>query len=370
MFILLFILLLVLLILVHEFGHFIVAKAFGIKVHEFGIFFPPRLFAKKFGETEYSLNWLPFGGFVKIFGENYDEGKDDPRSFTNKSRWTQAAVIVAGIAFNMLFAWLALTAGYIAGLPTSADHQGFGTVQNAVPTIIAVLPNSPAQKAGLKEGDVVEEVQTARETFDPSTLGEPPPGASQSQAVTNFITARSDESVILTVARDGTELHLLAKAEDGLVPGRKVIGIELDDIGVLRLPPHLALMQGAILGYDMTVSTAQGLAGFFKQLVTGRADFTQIAGPIGVTVFGAAAIKQGFAAGVVLIALISINLALINLLPIPGLDGGRLLVIVVEAIRRKPISQGLMVKLTLAGFALLILLMLIVSYHDIARLIG
>ncbi|MDO8548152.1 MAG: site-2 protease family protein, partial [bacterium] len=151
-----FILILVLLILVHEFGHFVVAKFFGIKVHEFGIFFPPRIFSKKFGETEYSLNWLPFGGFVKIFGENYDEGKDDPsrqgaaeadpRSFVNKSRWQQAAVILAGIVFNLLFAWLALTVGYMVGLPTSAEHRGFGLVQGATPTVIAVLPDSPAQK--------------------------------------------------------------------------------------------------------------------------------------------------------------------------------------------------------------------------------
>ena len=368
--IVLFILLLIVLILVHEFGHFIVAKAFGIKVHEFGIFFPPRIVAKKFGETEYSLNWLPFGGFVKIFGENYDEGGDDPRSFVNKARWKQAAVIVAGIAFNLLFAWLTLSVGYMVGLPTSAQHQGFGVVGDAAPTVVAVLPDSPAQRAGLMAGDVVEEVQTGHETFNVSALGTPPPGASQSRAITSFITTRSDESIVLTVERAGRAMVFLAKAQDGIVPGRKVIGVELDDIGSLTLPLHLALAQGAIVGWDITASTAQGLAHFFKQIVTGTANLSQVAGPIGITVFGAAAIKQGFAAGVVLIALISINLALINLIPIPGLDGGRLLVIIVEGILNKRISEGLMTKLTLAGFALLILLMLTVSYHDIVRLIG
>jgi len=168
--ILFFILILIVLILVHEFGHFIIAKAFGIKVHEFGIFFPPRLFAKKFGETEYSFNLLPFGGFVKIFGENYDEGKDDPRSFVNKPRWQQAAVLVAGIAFNLLFAWLALTVGYMAGLPTATEHKGFGYVQGAAPTVVVVLPSSPAQKAGLIEGDRVEKIETAHEALDARTL--------------------------------------------------------------------------------------------------------------------------------------------------------------------------------------------------------
>lgn len=370
MFILIFILLLVLLILVHEFGHFIVAKAFGIRVDEFGIFFPPRLWARKVGETEYSINWLPFGGFVKIFGENYDEGKNDPRSFVNKSRWKQAGVIVAGVAGNLLLAWAVLTIGYMAGLPTAADHQGFGSVHNAAPTVIALLPDSPAEKSGLMAGDVVEKVQTAHEVFDVSTLGTPPPGASEAQAVTNFMITRADESMVLTILRDNKEMTFLAKAQEGVVPGRKALGIELDDVGVLQLPPHLAVLQGAILGWDITSSTAQGLAGFFRQLVTGTANFAQVAGPIGITVFGAAAIKQGFAAAVVLVALISINLALINLIPIPGLDGGRLLVIIVEGIRGRPVSPDLINKLTLAGLALLVLLMFIVSYHDIVRLIG
>src|SRR6185312_5202342 len=155
---------------VHEFGHFSVAKWFGIKVHEFGVFFPPRIAAIKFGETEYSINWLPFGGFVKIFGENYDEGKDDPRSFISKARWKQALVIVAGIVFNIIFAWLALSVGYMAGLPTATEHEGFGNVQGASPTVVAVLPNSPAQKAGLKEGDILEKVETGHDSLDARTL--------------------------------------------------------------------------------------------------------------------------------------------------------------------------------------------------------
>src|SRR3990167_8529155 len=115
MFIFFFILILIALILVHEFGHFIVAKAFRIRVQEFGIFFPPRLFAKRFGETEYSFNSLPLGGFVRIFGENANEAADNPRSFANKPRLVQAAVVVAGVLFNILFAWLAFSAGYMAG---------------------------------------------------------------------------------------------------------------------------------------------------------------------------------------------------------------------------------------------------------------
>jgi regulator of sigma E protease len=356
-----FILILIALVLVHEFGHFVVAKLCGIKVEEFGVFFPPRIAAIKKGETEYSINWLPFGGFVKIFGENYDEGHTDPRSFISKPRYIQAAVIVAGIACNILFAWLILSAGYMVGLPTSVGEQSFGAVTNAHVLVVGVLPDSPAAKAGIESNDQIEEVQTGTAALD---------AHSSANVVTNFISAHQDESVVITVLRNGKEQTFLAKAASGFIAGRKAIGVELDDVGTLALPPQLALLQGGVLGWDITKSTALGLAGFLKQIVTGTADFSQVAGPIGITVFGAATLQQGWAAAIVLTALISINLAIINLLPIPGLDGGRLLIIILEAILRRPISPNIIMKFTLAGFALLILLMLVVSYHDIARLVG
>jgi len=364
--VIIFILLLVVLILVHEFGHFSIAKLFNIKVEEFGIFFPPRIAAIKKGETEYSINWLPFGGFVRIFGENYDEGKNDPRSFVSKPRLVQTAVIVAGIVFNLIFAWLLLSVGYMAGLPTPVDHIGYGTVQNAEVLVTGVLPGSPADKAGIMAGDAVEKVQTATDTLTVATLHTD----QQATAVTDFITAHADESLVVMVSRDGQDKAFVARAADGVVAGRKAIGVELDDVGTLKLSPPIALMQGALLGWNITESTASGLLTFFKQLFTASANFSQVSGPIGITVYGAAAIKQGFAAAVVLTALISINLALINIVPIPGLDGGRLLIIVTEAILRRPVSPSVVMKLTIAGFALLVALMLVVSYHDIVRLIG
>lgn len=365
MFLLAFILILVLLILVHEFGHFIVAKTFGIRVDEFGIFFPPRITAIKRGETEYSLNWLPFGGFVRIFGENAQEGAGNPRSFASKGRLVQAAVIVAGVVFNFLFAWLALSAGYMAGFPTSLNHIGFGIVSDAHPQIVQVLPHSPAQKAGLMAGDRVEALHTATAQLDTRT-----PGADRAAEVQAFIAGHQNESILLQVLRDGKEKEFLAIPAEGLVQGKKALGIELDDVGVLQLPVHLALLQGALLGKQMTIGIALGLGHFFYQIGTGTADFASVAGPIGIAGLGSQTVQQGFIATLLLMALISINLALINLLPIPGLDGGRLLFIAIEAVIRRPISPKLSVVLTLAGFGLLILLMLVVSYHDIARLVG
>ncbi len=360
---LIFILLLIVLILVHEFGHFSVAKFFGIRVDEFGIFFPPRLFAWKRGETEYSFNALPFGGFVKIFGESTtEEGvQTDPRSLVRKPRLVQTAVIVAGVVFNILFAWLALSAAYMYGLPTSVEHKGVGQVQDARVTVVQVLPESPAAKAGLLAEDVVVGAQTGTAELPQNA------NADQLQA---FIAVHQDESVLLTVARGGEEKTFLAKPIDGLVEGHKAIGVSLDDVGMLQLPVHLALVQGAVLTYQMTVGTAVGLGGFFYSIVTGTANWGGVAGPIGIAGIGSSAVQDGLIATIILMSLISINLAIINLLPIPGLDGGRLLFIIIESIIRRPISEKLSLRLTVAGFALLAMLMIVVSFHDILRLVG
>lgn len=355
-----FILILALLILAHEFGHFSVAKMFGIRVDEFGIGFPPRLLSITWGETTYSINLLFFGGFVKIFGENAHEAPADPRSFAHKPRLVQAAVIVAGIVFNILFAWLALSVGYMVGMPTSSEHLGVGQARDVHTTIVQVLPGSPAQKAGLLPNDQIKSITTGSAQL--------PEGASAT-AVQQFIADHQNESDVITVVRAGEEKTFLAKPVEGIASDHKAIGIQLDDVGILQLPPHLALYEGAILTKQMTVAIAQGLGGFLKQIFTGRANLSTVTGPIGIATLGATAVTNGFIATIILTALISINLAIINVLPIPGLDGGRLLFIIIEAIIRRPLPEKISVYFNIAGFALLILLMLVVSFHDVARLV-
>jgi regulator of sigma E protease len=355
-----FILILIVLILVHELGHFSIAKFFKIRVDEFGIGFPPRLFAKKFGETVYSFNVLLFGGFVKIFGENNEAAGNEPRSFVRKNRFIQTAVLLGGIVFNLVFAWLVLSVGYMVGMPSSVEHTGLGQVQNAQATLVYVLPGSPADKAGLKENDIVLGAQTGT-----AQLAAP----MTAQSVTGFIAAHGEESVVLQVQRNGTQQTFLAKPIDGIVTGHKAIGVQLDDVGVLRLAVPLAFVQGGILFWEILKATVVGLLGFFGTIAHGTADYGQVAGPIGIAGIGASAVRQGFAAMVMITALISINLAVINVLPIPGLDGGRLLFVIIEGILRKPISEKLTMGIMLAGFAALILLMLVISYHDILRLV-
>ena len=361
-----FILVLIVLILVHELGHFSVAKLFGIKVEEFGVFFPPRLFAKKWGETVYSFNLIPLGGFVKIFGESQTDSESLPsvkEDFSQRSRPVQAAVIVAGIVFNILFAWLLLSACYVVGMPTSQNHSGFGTVTGAHTTILEVVPGSPADKVGVKANDIIETVQTGTATLAP--------GAGSSD-VQQFIAAHQEESMVLGVLRDGTSKTFLAKPallSGEQTGGHKALGVELDDVGMLTLSPPLALLQGAVLAKEMVVGTAAGLANFFYSLVSGNAHWGGVSGPIGIATVGSSAVHSGFVATAILAALISINLAIINLVPVPGLDGGRLLFIAIEAILRRPITPKTSLWFTVAGFSLLGLLMLVVTFHDILNLV-
>lgn len=356
-----FILLLTLLIVVHELGHFSVAKLFNIKVEEFGVGFPPRLLKITKGETTYSLNLLFFGGFVKIFGENHNEAAAHPRSFAAKPRLVQAAVVVAGIVMNILFAWLALSVGFMVGTQASTDYAGPGVVENPQVLVVALLPDSPAAKSGVLANDVVVHVATG------VAAGPEQVDADQVRA---FIAAHQDESIILTLKRQGEEKTFILRAEGGLIDGRKAVGVQLDNVGTLKLSVPQSFVEGAKRTYEITVSTAEGLGLFFYQIAFGKADFGSVAGPIGIAGIGAKAVASGFSAAVMLVALISINLAVINVLPIPGLDGGRLLIIAIEGIIRRPVPERLSLVLTLVGFGLLILLMIVVSYHDIARLIG
>ncbi|OGC80094.1 hypothetical protein A2943_03255 [Candidatus Adlerbacteria bacterium RIFCSPLOWO2_01_FULL_51_16] len=357
-----FILIIVALILVHELGHFLVAKLFRIWVQEFGVFFPPRIFALRKGETEYSFNLLPLGGFVRIFGENASEGGGNPRSMASKSRPVQASVVVAGVLCNVLFAWVLFSVGYSFGLPALASTETFGEVKDVTPMIVGVRPNSPAERVGLKPEDVIISLETGKKEVLPE-------GATALQ-VREFIGAHQDQSLLITVTRDGEEKIFLASAEEGFIEGRKALGVDIDDVGVLQLPVHLAVLQGVVATKDMTISSALSLAGFFSRLVRGAADFSSVAGPIGIVSFGALAVGQGFAPTIVLTALISINLAIINLIPIPGLDGGRLFIIAIESIFRRPVPEYVTTRLTIFGLGLLVLLMLVVSYHDIARLVS
>jgi regulator of sigma E protease len=361
--VIIFIIVLAILVLVHEFGHFIVAKKSGIKVSEFGIGFPPKIWGKQVGETEYSINAIPFGGYVKIFGENPDDesisGPDKARSIISKPRIIQAAVLFAGVFFNMIFAWLLITSGYLIGLPTPQDHTGPGVVQNVQLMITSVSLGSPADKAGIKAGDVIVSA-TSLNKYALKDLS--------AQNISNFIEAHGKDGITFGLERGKDVVSIKAVGEEGIIQGKIAVGIAMDSIGVLKLPLPLALYEAGKDTWNLLKQTAIGLGHFLGQAVIGRGDFSQVTGPVGIVGIVGDVSKLGFVYLLSFTALISVNLAIINLLPFPALDGGRLIIVAIEAIRRKPISHKITNVLNSVGFVLLILLMVVVTVHDVWRL--
>ena len=367
--IIIFVIVLVVLILVHEFGHFISAKKSGIRVDEFGIGFPPKIFGKKVGETTYSLNWIPFGGFVKIFGEDPNEesisGPDSKRSFVNKKRRIQALVIAMGVIFNMLLAVVLLSLGFMIGMPVSEDDplivdKGYEITSSDL-TVISLLEDSPAMDGGLKAGDELVSVATRNEAVE----------VLNADTVSKFIEEHGGEEIAFIYERGGKVALAEVVPESGIVPDeqdRAAIGALLGDVGTLRLPIHKAIIEGIILTGEMTRLIAIGLAGFIVSAFTLSADFSQVAGPVGIVSLVGDAAALGFVALLNFTAIISIHLAIINLLPFPALDGGRLVVIAIEAIKKSAIKPKIVNGVNTVGFILLILLMLAVTYSDIIKL--
>ncbi len=367
--IIIFIISLAVLILVHEFGHFSVAKLFGIRVDEFGLGFPPKVLSKKWGETTYTLNAIPFGGFVKIFGEDGEEKMSrgveaiaDSRSFAYKPKWIQALVLVAGVSMNLVFAWLLVSLGFMIGLPSPDGASYFGTVTNLHVIVTEVLPNSPAEKAGIVPGDTILSVSSGTVFVQGQNV--------TPENVSNLIASGKSKIVDVTYVR-GKTAPVTKSIEPANLQGsqNKIIGVGMESIGILRLPIHFALLEGARTTWFLIKGTAIGLGTFFWNTLKLKSDLSQVSGPVGIAGTFAQAESLGFVYILSLIALISINLAIINLVPFPALDGGRLLFVGIEAIIHRPIPQKIVRYANSIGFFLLLLLMFAITTHDILKLL-
>lgn len=350
-------------VIVHEFGHFLFAKKFGIRVDEFGVGFPPRaktLFKK--GETTYTLNWIPFGGFVKIFGENPDDApKDSPdynRSMIAKPRYKQALVLFGGVLFNFLLGWLLISVGYMTGFPTSVDGNfPREKIQNVGVLITSVTKDSPATVAGLAAGDRIL-------SLDGDTTR-----AESITSVQTYIQSHAEKNVSIDVVHGTTKKTVTVVPKEGIIPGKAAMGVSLDLVGTVTLGPLSALGHGFTTAWNMTKDIAlyfvKFVAGFFNGQ---KSNLDDVAGPVGIAGIAGDAFHLGFSYLLSFVAIISVNLAVLNLMPFPALDGGRLLFLAIEAIRGKRIGAKTVMWTNTVGFGLLILLMLIVTYHDIVKL--
>src|SRR3989344_413894 len=360
-----FVVVIVALIVVHEFGHFLAAKLSGMRVDEFGLGFPPRamVIAKK-GETIYTLNWLPFGGFVKIYGE---DGKvpgvaSDPLAFSSRPRLAQALVLIAGIAMNLFFAYVLITGALIMGTPRALPPGELANARDTELMVANVLPGTPADLAGLLPGDSIISASDAERKWQ----------AVDSKSFSEFVAGSGGSPVELRVKSGKDEKTITATPKAAVAsadPSRYALGVEVATIGIVPLSFGTAIIEGAQITWGATKLTAVGLWHFFYGIFTFSADLSQIAGPVGIAGVVGSASVQGLGYLFSIMAIISINLALINLIPVPALDGGRLLFVLIESIIRRPIKVSVARAMNGIGFVFLILLMIVVTAHDIFNLL-
>ncbi len=357
-----FLIILSALVIVHEIGHFSVAKFFRIRVDEFGLGYPPRA-AKLFSwkGSDFTLNWLPFGGFVKIFGENYVDDTGEPLSadlpqdsFQSKNRGIQASVLAAGVFGNFLFAWFLISLGFVTGLPAP---QGLDLpISNPHTVITLVLPGSPAEMAGLKSGDAI--LSLSREE---QISGLAPEELSQ------FI-ASSLRPLTFEVDRGGVVSEKVVTPREGIIENQPAVGISMETIGTVKLPFFRAIWEGLKTTTHLTIATAQAIWDLISKAVIGKANLASVTGPVGIVGLVSDTRELGFSYLLTFTALLSINLAIINLMPFPALDGGRLLFVAIEAVSRKRVPARVFNTINTLGFALLIFLMILITIHDVRNI--
>lgn len=359
--IIIFIITLLVLVLIHEFGHFLVAKRFGIKVEEFGFGIPPRAWGKKFGETLYSINWLPFGGFVKLLGEDEVDmvtvKEDRSRDFRTRSVWRRIAVVIAGVSMNLVLAWILFYTVIIA--------QNFRIIYPTPEPAVYILQTQkdfPAQAAGIKPGEKLVAVDDTKTT--------------DLDQARKFIKSKNGAAVTLTLSNtDGGNIQKVTVTPKK-VEGDFLIGVVFSPIPFRYYTTFSQkLFSGISYSWDLTRLTFGGLGKLSSDLAYGN--FGQasksVSGPVGLAVvtneiLSSAGIFQVILPYLWFVGVISLTLAIFNVLPIPALDGGRLFFLVVEAVTHKKVKEDTEKIVHQVGFAILLALALLVTFSDVKKL--
>lgn len=406
--ILVFIIILGILIFVHELGHFVMARRNGIKAEEFGFGFPPRaigiqflegekmekvaeseeidaviegerelivdkktevdvlyhkkkwrwIFGKRDTEREwenkdqlnegtiYSLNWFPLGGFVKIKGED-GEHANEPDSFVSKSAWVRIKVLAAGVTMNFILAWLVVSLALTIGAPQEVDNAR-GYAKDLKIQISEVNQGSLAEKMGIKVGDEILQFKTVED-------------------VQSFIGSNAGKEITLNIKRGNTLLDLKGVPQFDESVGRGLLGVGLVQTAIVSYPWYQALVEGIIVTWRMVEMVFITFYEVIKGLIVGQHVAVEVAGPVGIVYFTKQVTELGFVYILQFIAILSVNLGIINILPFPALDGGRILFILIEKVKGRPVSAKLEQAIHTVGFVLLITLMLFVTFRDVVR---
>lgn len=365
---LVFFLILSVLILIHELGHFIAAKKLGIRVDEFGFGLPPRIFGIRRGETTYSINWLPIGGFVKLFGEEGEsEIKEYPKSQIRNPKFQKdikhrafytrpikhrVLVLVAGVTMNFLLAFVIITYLFTRGVkvPTNRIH------------IEKVKTGAPAETAGLREKDVIEKIRFINEKlkFEETDI-------KTGEKLIETTKKHVGERITLIISRNGNKLEI------GVVPRKEYpkdegpMGIVISNYEEKKYPfyqaPFLGMKESVVMSFELV----KGIGKTLWKLVSFQPVSKDVAGPIGIAQMTGLAVKSGTSAVLELLGLLSLNLAIVNILPFPALDGGRLLFVLIEGSTGKKIKTKWERYIHQAGMIILLFLMVLVTLNDLVR---
>ncbi len=370
MFIILFLLALSVLVIIHELGHYLAARLCGVKAEEFGFGFPPRLigFVKergcwkivgprdhaKYANTVLSLNWLPLGGFVRIKGEQ-TEGMHEPDSIHAKPIWQRVFIISAGVIMNWLLAALIFTSLLALGTTALLEALPPGAhISERTILISEILPSSPAAQAGIKPGDELLSIQGVKLTV--------------AREARDIIRQQEAQPMSIIIRREHQAQTFQVVPVKLKEISRFGIGVAMADAGKVKFPLPFAILNGVKMTAELTQAIIVSLAGVLRDLFVTRTVTPDLSGPIGIAVIANRIAQQGIAPLLQFVAVLSVNLAVINFLPIPALDGGRVLFLAIEKIRRRPISRTLEIGMHNVAFLILVLIILLVTARDVSRL--
>ncbi len=412
---------LTLLVFIHELGHFLAARLFKIRVDEFAVGFPPRIWSFMRKGTRFAINIVPLGGYVKIHGENGDDshigpdGKPKPGvaldasgmpipdsdSILAKPRWQQAIVLVAGVTFNVLLTWMLLSLSFMIGTRSSTEGFPADKVFDRAVMVMYVADGSPAKEAGLRNGDIILGVTNTREV-DQNNAGKKSLASGQKEVGTFAVeTTVKDIQEAIAVSqgpvtfsvyhaldekgkpvqnpidihkasideRMAAATHVTVMPKEGVVIGKKAVGISMEEVGTVKLGFFGAIGYGAKATWVMLDNIATGLGQFAKGLFVAEGGAKEalqtVTGPVGIASIVGSSARQGFSSLLLIVAIISANLAVINLAPFPALDGGRLVIVGIEGTIRRRLNPKVVNWINVVGFFLLIGLMLVVTFKDV-----
>jgi regulator of sigma E protease len=348
----LFLVMFTLIIAVHEFGHYITARLLGMRVLEFAFGFPPRIFAIRRGGIDYSVNAIPFGGFVRILGQDdfsiEQHGAGDPGSFTSKPWWAQAIVLAAGVAMNFVLAIIVLTAAFMIG--TEAP--------TGIVRVEEVAAGSPAEVAGIQAGDIVR-------TIDGKEI-------TRTSDLQTYVYSHAGKEVTIVLDRGGRTVGPLTVVPRATPPENEgPLGVRLSEVTSppTALAPPQAFGQALRLTGDVVSQIADLPAQLFAR-PAGQPGPPPVGGPIEILRVTALVSQAGVSAFLKLVGVISVNLGVLNIIPFPGLDGGRLFFVLLSAALRRRISPQVEAAIHAVGFVLLLGLLVVVSVADIRRAAG